>query len=82
MENLHTTRETIDKFYADKGRYPESLDELVENKYLRVLPVDPITESTTTWILVPPEDTEKGKVYSIKSGASGNTRDGKPYAKL
>lgn len=81
-ENLRTTRETIDKFYADTGRYPESLDELVEHKYLRALPVDPITESTTTWILVPPEDTEKGKVYSIKSGASGNTRDGKPFAEL
>ena len=45
-ENLHLVRETIDKFYGDKGRYPESLDELVNEKYLRALPFDPITGST------------------------------------
>jgi general secretion pathway protein G len=45
-ENLHLVRETIDKFYADKGRYPESLDELVSEKYLRALPYDPITGSS------------------------------------
>ena len=44
-ENLHSMRETIDKFYADTGRYPESLEELVERKYLRAIPPDPITES-------------------------------------
>jgi general secretion pathway protein G len=43
-ENLRIVRETIDKFYGDKGRYPESLDELVSERYLRALPQDPITE--------------------------------------
>jgi general secretion pathway protein G len=79
-DNLRITRETIDKFYGDTGRYPKSLDELVEKKYLRSLPLDPITDSTATWVIVPPEDTEKGNVYSIKSGAPGNAKDGKPYA--
>lgn len=81
-ENLRITRETIDKFYGDTGRYPESLEELVEKKYLRSVPVDPITESATTWVIVPPDDTEKGSVYSIKSGAPGNTKDGKPLAEM
>ncbi|HEX7633967.1 MAG TPA: prepilin-type N-terminal cleavage/methylation domain-containing protein [Noviherbaspirillum sp.] len=82
VENLHTLRETIDKFYGDTGRYPESLEELVEKRYLRSLPMDPVTESTATWAIVPPDDTEKGKVYDIKSGAPGKTKDGKPFAEL
>jgi general secretion pathway protein G len=81
-DNLRTTRETIEKFYSDTGRYPESLNELVERKYLRALPVDPITESATTWVIVAPDDVAKGSVYSINSGAPGNNRDGKPFASL
>lgn len=82
MDNLRITRESIDKFYGDTGRYPKSLEELVERKYLRALPLDPITDSTATWILVPPDDLEQSGVYSIKSGAPGVTRDGKPYSEL
>ncbi len=78
-DNLRHTRDVIDQFYADRGRYPDSLEQLVEKRYLRVLPVDPITESTDTWILVPPEDTTRGAVYNIKSGAPGSGRNGKPY---
>lgn len=81
-ENLRLVRETIDKFYGDTGRYPESLNELVEKKYLRSLPVDPITESATDWVIVPPDDPAKGNVYSIKSAASGNRRDGTPFSEL
>ena len=79
-DNLRNTRDVIDQFYADRGRYPDSLDQLVEKKYLRSLPVDPITESTATWILVPPEDATRGTVFNIKSGAPGNDRNGKPYS--
>ena len=81
-DNLRNTREVIDQFYADRGRYPDSLDQLVEKKYLRSLPIDPITDSTTTWILIPPEDATKGNLYGIKSGAPGNSRSGKPYSEL
>jgi general secretion pathway protein G len=79
LDNLRNTREVIDQFYSDTGRYPDSLDQLVEKKYLRNVPVDPVTDSSATWILVPPEDGTKGAVYSIKSGAPGNDRSGKPY---
>ena len=81
-DNLRNVREVIDQFYADRGRYPDSLDQLVERKYLRSLPVDPITESTGTWLLIPPEDASKGSLYGIKSGAPGNSRSGKPYSEL
>ncbi len=79
-DNLRNTRAVIDQYHADTGRYPDSLEQLVEKRYLRVLPQDPITESTTTWILVPPDDAAKGALYSIRSGAPGNDRNGKPYS--
>ena len=79
-DNLRNMRDVIDQFYADRGRYPDTLEQLVEKKYLRALPVDPITDSTATWILVPPEDSSKGAIYSIRSGAPGNGRNGKPYS--
>ena len=80
VENLHNTREILDKFYGDTARYPDSLDELVEKKYLRALPIDPITESTATWTVVPPEEGIKGKVRDLHSGAPGIGRNGKSYA--
>ncbi|MDQ1815214.1 type II secretion system protein [Massilia scottii] len=79
-DNLRNVRAVIDQFYADTGRYPDSLEQLVEKKYLRTIPVDPVADSSTSWILVPPEDTTKGNLYSIKSGAPGNDRNGKPYS--
>ena len=79
-DNLRTTRDVLDKFYADNARYPETLEELVDRKYLRSLPVDPITESTATWQLVPVPEGYKGNVYDIRSGAPGLARDGKQYA--
>ena len=79
-DNLRNTRAVIDQFYADTGKYPDSLDQLVERKYLRNVPVDPITESSTSWVLVPPDETGKGAIYSIKSGAPGSDRSGKPYS--
>ncbi|MES2117862.1 MAG: type II secretion system protein [Pseudomonadota bacterium] len=79
-DNLRNLRDVIDQYYGDTGRYPDSLEQLVEKKYLRALPVDPITDSTSTWIVLPPEDGSKGGVYTIKSGAPGNDRSGKPYS--
>ncbi|WP_204117303.1 type II secretion system protein [Paraburkholderia sp. C35] len=81
-ENLLATRDAIDRFFGDAGRYPDSLDELVEKRYLRTLPVDPITESTTTWHIVPPDEPLPGKVYDIRSGAQGVDGNGKPYEAL
>ncbi|HTJ93526.1 MAG TPA: prepilin-type N-terminal cleavage/methylation domain-containing protein [Pararobbsia sp.] len=81
-ENLLVTRDAIDKFYGDVGRYPDSLDELVDKHYLRALPFDPITDSATTWIIVPPDEQFPGKVYDLKSGAEGATLDGVAYGSL
>jgi general secretion pathway protein G len=78
-ENLNVVRATIDKFRADKGRYPASLAEIVEQQYLRGVPVDPITESSTTWILFEPRDDPRGGVADLRSGAPGVSRDGKAY---
>jgi general secretion pathway protein G len=79
-DNLRNTRAVIDQFYADTGRYPDSLEQLVEKKYLAGLPFDPVADSDAAWIVVPPEDTDKGAVYTIRSGAPGNDRRGKPFA--
>jgi general secretion pathway protein G len=79
-DNLRNTRAAIDQYYSDTGRYPDSLEQLVEKKYLRSVPLDPVADSTATWIVVPPDDGAKGGVYTIRSGAPGNDRHGKPYA--
>ncbi|WP_256081585.1 type II secretion system protein [Massilia sp. YIM B04103] len=81
-DNLRNTRLVIDQFYGDTGRYPDSLEQLVEKKYLRAMPIDPITETSDGWIVVPPDDGSKGGVADIKSGAPGNDRNGKPYSDL
>lgn len=81
-DNLRITRETIDKFYGDTGRYPETLEELVEKKYLRALPYDPLTDSSTAWVIQAPDDGSSGGVYDLKSSAPGNARDGKPFAQF
>jgi general secretion pathway protein G len=82
IENLRTTRGAIDQFYADTRRYPESLDELVERRYLRSLPVDPVLESDKAWLIVAPLSEKKGQVADLKSTAPGVTVDGKPYSEL
>jgi general secretion pathway protein G len=78
-DNLSILRETIDKYYGDIGKYPDSLEDLVTKKYLRALPRDPITESNTTWTTVEPTDTSKGRVYDVHSGAQGKALDGTNY---
>ena len=81
-ENLHQMREAIQHYYADKGKYPERLEALAEHKYLRRIPVDPVTEKADSWIVVAPADNLDGGVYDVKSGAEGKTREGVPYAEL
>ena len=78
-ENLMLLRDAIDKHYADTGKYPAGLEELVAKKYLRAVPPDPITQSAATWVQVPPADAQAG-VFDVKSGAPGNGGNGKPYA--
>lgn len=82
-EDLRTMRDSIDKFVADNGKYPDSLEDLVKKRYVRQIPVDPITNSNETWKLVPPpNESIQGRVYDVKSGAEGNSREGTPYGEL
>lgn len=79
--DLLTMRDAIDKFYSDKNRYPETLDELVERQYLKAIPPDPITERSDTWVItLPPNIDEQGSVFDVHSGSALLAEDGTPYA--
>lgn len=91
MDKVDTARETvlrqdllgmrtaIDQFYRDQARYPQTLNELVTKRYLRAIPVDPVTDSATSWVVVPPKDGSQ-TVFDVKSGARQRARDGSDYA--
>lgn len=79
-ENLRVMRVTIDKFYGDKGRYPDALQELVEAGYLREVPMDPVTESVSSWVAVPRKQSDQQGVADVRSGAPGQSRDGIAFA--
>jgi general secretion pathway protein G len=76
--DLAVMRDALDKFHGDQGRYPENLEELVKRRYLRAVPVDPLTESATTW--VPLSDPARGGLYDIRSGAPGADASGVAFA--
>jgi len=83
--DLFRMRDAIDQYYADKNKYPSSLDELVTAGYLRKIPEDPITKSADTWQTVPAEPepgntTAEPGIYDVKSGAQGQSLDGSNYA--
>jgi len=79
-ENLAVLRDSIDKFYSDTGKYPQTLAELTEKKYLRKIPQDPMTSSATTWVIVPPERPELGGVLDVRSGSPDLARDGSRFS--
>jgi len=81
-ENLQVLRNGIDKYYGDKGAYPAALSDLVAQHYFRAVPVDPVTESSSTWQIVASADPDKPGVADVRSGAKGKTRDGVPYEQL
>lgn len=90
--NLHTMRDVLDQYYGDKGHYPPSLETLVEDGYLRQVPIDPITKSADTWVLeyeeidpdLPPAETEQSEegpgVIDVHSGSDQTSLDGTPYS--
>lgn len=78
-QDLHIMRDAIDKFHSDMGSYPITLEELVERRYLRSIPIDPMTESNTTWLIVPPVNDEEEGVYDVHSGYPGQALDGTYY---
>ena len=84
-KGLFEIRDVIDQYYADKGKYPSSLDSLVSDGYMRRIPEDPFTKSADSWVTVPAEpdpnnpSAEPG-VYDVKSGAQGTSLDGSSYS--
>jgi general secretion pathway protein G len=78
-QDLAAMRDAIDKYFADTGRYPPTLNDLVQRKYLRKIPRDPITDSPETWVVLPPADAALGGVYDVRSGAEGAASDGLAY---
>lgn len=84
-QDLFRMRDAIDQFYADKAKYPASIDELVTEKYMRSVPVDPFTQSATTWTTVmsepdPLNPTAQPGIYDIKSGSEDTAIDGTKYS--
>jgi general secretion pathway protein G len=80
--NLRTLRDVIGQYRGDKGRRPETLEALVEAGYLRKVPIDPMTRSNETWMLVhAPAMGEVGErgIADVRSGAAGRGSDGRPY---
>ena len=83
--DLFHMRDAIDQYYADKGKYPASLDSLVSDGYMRKIPDDPITKSASTWQTIPAEPDPANPsadtgIYDVKSGAQGTSLDGSAYS--
>jgi general secretion pathway protein G len=83
-QDLFVFRDLIDQYQADRGRYPESLETLVEAGYLRKIPVDPITQRAD-WVVVEaePDPANPGEVtgiFDVRSAAQGTSLGGTPYA--
>ena len=78
--NLAVMRDSIDKYYSDNGRYPAQLQDLVEKRYLRAIPVDPLTDSDRSGVIVPPKSADQGGVADIRSGAEGKSAAGSDFA--
>jgi general secretion pathway protein G len=79
-QNLSIMRDAIDKYYADTGEYPTDLSQLVEDRYIRAIPVDPVTEQAV-WVEVPPPDEEMEGVYDVHTTSDGQALDGTFYEK-
>ncbi len=83
-EDLYILRDSIDQYYADKGKYPPDLETLVDEKYIRMIPIDPVTESADTWEVEYSEYTDdpmsEPGIINVKSGAEGVSLGGMPYS--
>lgn len=77
--NLALTRQMLDKYFEDTGKYPDGLDNLVDRHYLRGVPQDPMTGSSASWVIIAPAAAEQGGVADVHSGAPGNALDGSAY---
>ena len=74
QQNVAIVRDAIDKFYGDLGRYPETLEELVTKRYLRQVPVDPVSEKPN-WVVIAPADASMGAVFDLKPASASGAAD-------
>ena len=81
-DTLGVLRSTIDGFHSDRGRYPVDLNELADQHYIRAVPIDPITESASTWKTTASTDPQSPGISDVHSGATGTTKEGVPYAQF
>jgi len=84
-EDLFRMRDAIDQYYADKGKYPPTLQDLVSDKYIRTIPADPFTQSADTWRTIesqpdPNNPTASPGVYDVRSGSDQKALDGTNYS--
>ena len=87
-QNLNILRTLINQYYTDKMQFPATLRTLVDEGYLRVIPIDPITNSSETWIEIPevlnPEDMLSGMeipgIADVQSGSDRIATDGTLYS--
>ncbi|MDT8363931.1 MAG: prepilin-type N-terminal cleavage/methylation domain-containing protein [Nitrosomonas sp.] len=79
-QNLSIMRDSIDKYFADTGKYPQDLQQLVDERYIRAIPLDPVTEQAV-WIEIPPPDEEMEGVYDVRSTSDKQALDGTFYEK-
>lgn len=79
-DGLASMRLAIDRFHEDKGRFPNSLGELVSDHYLTRIPVDPIVESDSQWLQIPAKHGASDGVGDVRSSATGVGWDGLPYS--
>lgn len=83
-EDLYQMRRAIDAYYADRLTYPAALEDLVKDKYLYDIPVDPFTRERDSWQVVAPEADSEGRVapggvFDVHSGSDLIGLDGRPY---
>jgi len=78
-QDLSLMREAIDKHFGDYGQYPDSLAALVERKYIRAVPVEPISKLPEAWLVVVSDDPDHPGIKDLHSAAEGNGSDGRPY---
>lgn len=81
-QDLAVMRDALDKYAGDTGRYPDTLADLVEKRYLRAIPEDPIAKSRETWVATPSDDPARPGIRDVHSGAEGAATDGTAYAEL
>jgi general secretion pathway protein G len=82
MQDLAVMRDALDQYYEDRGRYPDTLVQLADDRYIRKIPVDPITKSSETWVATSRDEDEVAGIFDVHSGANGVSSSGTPFSEL